>query len=124
MVQDRIGPEHPWLAQYPKGVAHAIDTSATLVPANVENAVYTHPAVAEAIMIGVRDAYRGEALKAFVVLKPGSELSLDALQAHRPGKLSPMEIPRLLEIRSELPKTRRRQTVAPCCSSARASGGG
>ncbi|MBR0687723.1 AMP-binding protein [Bradyrhizobium manausense] len=74
-------------------------------PTNVESAIYSHPAVAEVIVIGVPDSYRGENIKAFVVLRDGHELSLDQLQVHLKDKLSPMEMPRLLEIRARLPKT-------------------
>jgi long-chain acyl-CoA synthetase len=74
-------------------------------PANVEAAVYSHPAVAETIVIGVPDAYRGETVKAFVVLRSGASLTLDELQAHLKDRLSPIEMPRQLEIRKELPKT-------------------
>ncbi|MBR0687706.1 long-chain fatty acid--CoA ligase [Bradyrhizobium manausense] len=74
-------------------------------PANVEAAVYSHPAVAETIVIGVPDAYRGETIKAFVVLRGGATLTIDELQAHLKDRLSPIEMPRQLEIRNELPKT-------------------
>lgn len=74
-------------------------------PANVESAIYSHPAVAEVIVIGVPDTYRGENIKAFVVLRDGHQLSLEQLQAHLKDKLSPIEMPRLLEIRHQLPKT-------------------
>jgi len=74
-------------------------------PATVERAVFTHPAVAETLVIGVPDDYRGETVKAYVVLRPGHALTLEELQAHLRGRLSPMEMPRQLEIRSELPKT-------------------
>ncbi len=50
-------------------------------PRAVEEAIYEHPAVAEAIVIGVPDRYRGEAAKAFVTLKPGAApFTLDALR--------------------------------------------
>jgi long-chain acyl-CoA synthetase len=74
-------------------------------PANVEAAIYSHPAVAETIVIGVPDAYRGETIKAFVVLRGGAALTLEELQVHLTGRLSPIEMPRQLEIRKELPKT-------------------
>lgn len=76
-----------------------------IYPANVENAVYSHPAVAEAIVIGVPDSYRGETVKAFVVLRGDAALTLDELQAHLKDRLSPIEMPRQLEIRQQLPKT-------------------
>jgi long-chain acyl-CoA synthetase len=74
-------------------------------PATVERAVFTHPAVAETVVIGVPDDYRGETVKAFVVLNPGHDLTLEELQDHLRDRLSPMELPRQLEIRDELPKT-------------------
>jgi long-chain acyl-CoA synthetase len=74
-------------------------------PATVERAVSAHPAVAETIVIGVPDDHRGETVKAFVVLRPGHELTLEGLQEHLRGRLSPIELPRQLEIREELPKT-------------------
>jgi long-chain acyl-CoA synthetase len=76
-----------------------------IYPANVESAVYSHPAVAEAIVIGVPDSYRGETVKAFVVLRGDTTLTLADLQAHLKDRLSPIEMPRLLEIRQHLPKT-------------------
>ena len=74
-------------------------------PVNVEKAVYTHPAVAEALVLGVPDAYRGETIKAFVVVRPGTTLTLAELQAHLKERLSPIEMPRQLELLAELPKT-------------------
>jgi long-chain acyl-CoA synthetase len=53
----------------------------------------------------VPDAYRGETVKAFVVLRGGASLTLDELQVHLKDRLSPIEMPRQLEIRKELPKT-------------------
>jgi long-chain acyl-CoA synthetase len=76
-----------------------------IYPANVESAVYSHPAVAEAIVIGVPDAYRGETVKAFVVLRGDATLTLEDLQSHLKDRLSPIEMPRQLEIRQQLPKT-------------------
>jgi long-chain acyl-CoA synthetase len=95
------------------GFLHVVDRLKDMIiasgynvyPASVERAVFTHPAVAETIVIGVPDDYRGETVKAFVVLNPGHTLDLDELQAHLRGRLSPIELPRLLEIRDELPKT-------------------
>jgi long-chain acyl-CoA synthetase len=76
-----------------------------IYPANVESAIYSHPAVAEAIVIGVLDSYRGETVKAFVVLRGDATLTLEDLQAHLRDRLSPIEMPRQLEIRTQLPKT-------------------
>ncbi|MFD0386644.1 hypothetical protein ACFQ4K_00605 [Tistrella bauzanensis] len=50
-------------------------------PRVIEEAIYEHPSVAEVIVIGVPDSYRGQAAKAFIKLKDGAdELSLDALR--------------------------------------------
>jgi long-chain acyl-CoA synthetase len=76
-----------------------------IYPANIESAIYSHPAVAEAIVIGVPDAYRGETVKAFVVLRGDATLTLKQLQVHLRNRLSPIEMPRQLEIRQQLPKT-------------------
>ena len=75
-------------------------------PRVIEEAIYEHPAVAEAIVIGVSDAYRGEAAKAFVQLKAGAaRFSLDELRAFLADKLGRHELPVRLEFRDALPKT-------------------
>jgi long-chain acyl-CoA synthetase len=75
-------------------------------PRSIEEAVYEHPAVAEAIVIGVPDGYRGEAAKAFVRLKPGAAaFTLDELRAFLADKLGRHEMPAHLEFRDALPKT-------------------
>jgi len=74
-------------------------------PRRIEEALYQHPAVAEATVIGVSDPYRGEAPKAFVKLKEGADAtSLELLEFLRP-KLSKIELPEAIEFRDELPKT-------------------
>jgi long-chain acyl-CoA synthetase len=75
-------------------------------PRTIEEAIYEHPAVAEAVVIGVPDAYRGEAAKAFVQLKAGAvPFSLDELRAFLADKLGRHEMPTQLEYRDALPKT-------------------
>jgi long-chain acyl-CoA synthetase len=75
-------------------------------PRTIEEAVYEHPAVAEVIVIGVPDNYRGEAAKAFVQLKPGAAaFTLDELRAFLADKLGRHEMPTHLEFRGALPKT-------------------
>ncbi len=75
-------------------------------PRTIEEAIYEHPSVAEVIVIGVPDAYRGEAAKAFVQLKPGAErLTLDELRAFLADKIGRHEMPAHLEFRDALPKT-------------------
>ena len=74
-------------------------------PRNIEEAIYENPDVAEVTVIGVPDEYRGQAAKAFVVLKPGKTWDLETMQSFLEDKLGRHEIPRDLDIRDELPKT-------------------
>jgi long-chain acyl-CoA synthetase len=74
-------------------------------PRVIEDALYEHPDIVDAVVVGVPDAYRGEAPKAFVTLRPGlAELPLD-LRAHLEERLNKIELPKEIEIRDELPKT-------------------
>ncbi len=75
-------------------------------PGMIEQAVYEHPHVEEAIVIGIADAYRGQAAKAFVKLREGApELTLEDLRAFLADKLGRHELPSALEIRAALPRT-------------------
>ena len=75
-------------------------------PAAIEQAIYEHPDVAECIVIGIPDAYRGEASKAFVTLRQGApELTLDALHAFLRDRVGRHEMPAALEIRETLPRS-------------------
>ena len=75
-------------------------------PRSIEEAIYEHPAVAEVVVIGVPDSYRGEAAKAFVQLRAGAKpFTLDELRAFLADKLGRHELPAHLEFRDQLPKT-------------------
>jgi len=75
-------------------------------PSMVEHAIYEHPAVEEAVVVGVPDPYRGEAAKAFVTLRAGAApFTLEALRAFLADKLGRHELPAALEFRASLPKT-------------------
>ena len=74
-------------------------------PRNVEEAIYQHPAVAECIVLGVPDPYRGQTVKAYVKRAHGQELTAEELKRFLQDKLSPIEMPKLVEFRDELPKT-------------------
>ena len=74
-------------------------------PRNVEEAIYMHPAVVECAVIGLRDSYRGQSVKAFVVLRQGESLAKEALCEFLKDKLSPIEMPKHIEFRASLPKT-------------------
>jgi long-chain acyl-CoA synthetase len=74
-------------------------------PREVEDVLYAHPAVREAAVVGVPDAYRGETVAAFVALRAGQEVSAEALVAHCRERLAAYKAPRTIELRDELPKT-------------------
>ncbi|MEJ1976716.1 MAG: long-chain fatty acid--CoA ligase [Acetobacteraceae bacterium] len=74
-------------------------------PRVLEDALYQHPAVLEATVIGVPDAYRGQTPKAFVVLRPGHAATGDELRTFLTGYVSKIELPKSVEIRASLPKT-------------------
>ncbi|WPZ17619.1 long-chain-fatty-acid--CoA ligase [Geobacillus subterraneus] len=76
-----------------------------IYPREVEEVLYEHPKVQEAAVIGVPDPYRGETVKAFIVLKPGEECSEQEMDAFMRERLAAYKVPRLYEFRSELPKT-------------------
>lgn len=74
-------------------------------PRVIEEAIYTHPSVAECCVIGVEDPERGQSAKAFVVPEAGQSLSEGALRTFLKEKISPIEMPREIEFRETLPKT-------------------
>jgi long-chain acyl-CoA synthetase len=75
-------------------------------PQMIEQAIYEHPAVNEALVIGVPDSYRGESAKAFVSLRAGAEpFTLEELREFLRDKVGPHEMPTALEIRAALPRT-------------------
>jgi long-chain acyl-CoA synthetase len=76
-----------------------------VLPREVEEVLFSHPAVLEAAVAGVPDAKRGETVKAFVVLKPGAHATEAEIQAYCRERLAPYKLPRAVEFRDELPKT-------------------
>ncbi|OKJ97001.1 acyl-CoA synthetase [Streptomyces sp. CB03234] len=74
-------------------------------PREVEDVLYTHPAVREAAVVGVPDAYRGETVKAYVSLRPGASAEPAELSAYCEQRLAAYKYPREVEILPELPKT-------------------
>src|SRR2546422_304430 len=74
-------------------------------PREVEEVLYAHPGVLEAAAIGVRDPYRGEAVKAFVVLREGAHATADEITEHCRRNLAPYKVPRAVEFRTQLPKS-------------------
>ncbi len=74
-------------------------------PREVEDVLYTHPAVREAAVVGVPDSYRGESVKAYVSLRPGAETDPAEIVAYSKERLAAYKYPRAVEILPELPKT-------------------
>lgn len=75
-------------------------------PQMIEQAIYEHEDVEEVLVIGIADAYRGEAAKAFVKLRDGAApLTLEALCAFLEDRVGPHEMPAALEVRDALPRT-------------------
>ncbi len=87
-------------------------------PAEVENALYSHPAVADVAVIGVPDARWGEAVKACVVVKPGETLTEAELIAHARRHIAGYKCPKSVDVMPVLPrnpsgKILRRELRAP-----------
>jgi benzoate-CoA ligase len=74
-------------------------------PFEVEATLIQHPAVLEAAVIGVPDADGLTKTKAFVVLKPGAQVTDSELKALVKSKLAPYKYPRVIEFIDQLPKT-------------------
>src|SRR5699024_9964104 len=74
-------------------------------PRDVEEVLYEHRSVKEAVVVGVPDSYRGETVKAVVVLKEGKQYDVKELIAYCRENMATYKVPRIVEFRKELPKT-------------------
>ncbi|HEY71290.1 MAG TPA: long-chain fatty acid--CoA ligase [Anaerolineae bacterium] len=74
-------------------------------PREVEEVIADNPHVLEVGVAGIPDAYRGETVKAWVVLKEGESASADDIRAWCKERLAPFKVPTSVEFRDELPKT-------------------
>jgi long-chain acyl-CoA synthetase len=74
-------------------------------PSQVEAVIASHPAAKEAAVVGVPDRRRGEAPKAYVVLKEGASATARDIIDHARQHLASYKVPRSVEFRDELPKT-------------------
>jgi long-chain acyl-CoA synthetase len=96
-----------------KGYFYVVDRKKDMIiaggyniyPREIEEVLYEHPDVLEAVAAGIPDPYRGETVKAYVVLKEGSEITSDELNQYARKYLAAYKAPRLYEFREELPKT-------------------
>jgi long-chain acyl-CoA synthetase len=74
-------------------------------PREVEEVIATYPKVLEVGVAGVVDAYRGETVKAWVVLKPGETATGEEIREYCKKNIAPFKVPTDVEFRTELPKT-------------------
>ena len=76
-----------------------------IYPREVEEELYKHPKVQEAVVAGIPDAYRGETVKAYIVLKEGETATEEEIIAFCRENLARYKVPRSVEFRQELPKS-------------------
>ncbi len=74
-------------------------------PNEIENVLTQHPDILEAACIGILDARSNEAVKAFIVLRPGAELTEREVRDYAKEYLTPYKVPHYVEFRDELPKS-------------------
>lgn len=74
-------------------------------PREIDEVLYEHPKILDAVAVGVPDPYRGETVKAFVVLKPGEKSTEQEIIAYCKSKLAAYKVPKMVEFRESLPKT-------------------
>jgi long-chain acyl-CoA synthetase len=74
-------------------------------PREIEEVLFEHPDVAEAVAIGVADEYRGESVKAFVVKRSGAQATEEEILAFCKERLAPYKTPKAVEFREDLPKS-------------------
>jgi long-chain acyl-CoA synthetase len=67
--------------------------------------LYRHPKVAEAVTVGIPDAYRGETVKVFIVLRKGEKATKQDIINFSKEKLAPYKVPKFIEFRESIPKS-------------------
>jgi long-chain acyl-CoA synthetase len=76
-----------------------------IYPRDVEEVLYEHPKIKEVVVAGIPDAYRGETVKAYVVLKDGQTATEEEIIEFCRSRMAKYKVPRSVEFRKELPKT-------------------
>jgi long-chain acyl-CoA synthetase len=76
-----------------------------IYPREIEEVLYAHPQVLETAVIGVPDPYRGETVKAFIVLRPGQQVTKEEIITYCREKLASFKVPQYVDFCESLPKT-------------------
>ena len=76
-----------------------------IYPREIDEVLFEHPKIADAVTVGIPDEYRGETVKAFIVPKEGETLTEEEVKAFCEEKLAAYKRPKLVEFRKELPKS-------------------
>lgn len=76
-----------------------------IYPREVDEVLYEHPKILDAVTVGVPDPYRGETVKVFIVPKPGQEISEKEIVQFCKSRLAVYKVPKIVEFRESLPKT-------------------
>lgn len=76
-----------------------------IYPREIDEVLFEHPQVLEAVSVGIPDAYRGETLKAYVVLKPGQTATGEDIVSFCKQRLAAYKVPKSVEFRQSLPKS-------------------
>ena len=76
-----------------------------IYPREIEEVLYEHPSVKEAVVVGMKDSYRGESVKAYIVLKDGAKPDPASLEQFCRSQLAAYKVPRQYVFRESLPKT-------------------
>ncbi len=82
-----------------------ISSGFNVYPVEVDDVLFSHPKILEACTVGVPDSYRGESLKAFVVLKEGETATEEEIIEFTRENLAAYKVPKSVEFMDELPKT-------------------
>lgn len=76
-----------------------------IYPREIEEILYENEAIQECVVAGIPDPYRGETVKAYIVLKEGKSITEEQLDTYCREHLAAFKVPRIYEFRTELPKT-------------------
>jgi len=76
-----------------------------IYPREIDEILYEHPKIQDACAVGLPDPYRGETVKAYVVLKDGQTMTEDEVIAYCREKLTPYKVPKMIEFMDDLPKS-------------------